>query len=67
MTRFNSRMGDMQLRRRAEHPMISVHRGAYAFLHNDYLTVLNASWTLSLSVFFRLTGTHTPDTIDHND
>lgn len=67
MTRFNSTMGEKQFRHRAEHPMITVHRGAYAFLHNDYLAVLNASWTLSLSMFFRLTGARGLETIDQND
>lgn len=42
------------LQRRTEPPVITFHRMAYAYLHNDWIALLNASCILSITLLFAL-------------
>jgi len=47
------------LQRRTEPPVITFHRMGYAYLHNDWIALLNASCVLSITLLFAVaSGTH---------
>jgi hypothetical protein len=47
------------LQRRTELPAIAFHRMVYAYLHDDWIALLNASCILSITLLFALvSGTH---------
>ncbi|SHH92735.1 hypothetical protein SAMN04488109_6159 [Chryseolinea serpens] len=51
------------LQRHTEPPVITFHRMVFAFLHNDWIALLNASCILSVTLLFVLmSGAHSGST-----